>query len=84
VFDLSFLAKSLFQIPDLANPDFFRADFLTFCEKSVTGGQPTVPDFFGLPDFGSIFPDSLPDFLCILMFSREYRPLYPPGNNILF
>jgi hypothetical protein len=33
---------------DLANPDFFRADFLTFCEKSGSGGRPTDPDFFAI------------------------------------
>ncbi len=62
-------------------PDFFRAVFFTSCEKSETGGQPTVPDFFGLPDFGSKFPDFLPDFVCIPMCSREFRPLYPETTS---
>jgi hypothetical protein len=55
VFFYLFLRKSSFQIPDYANLDFFRADFLTFCEKSGSGGRPTVPDFFGLPDLDPDF-----------------------------
>jgi hypothetical protein len=62
-------------------PDFFRANFLTFCEKSETGGWPRIPDFFGLQDFGSRFPDFLPDFLSIPMCSREFRPLYPETTS---
>ncbi len=72
----------LFQIPDLANSDFFRVDFLTFCEKSGTGGRPTVPDVLCLPDFGSRFPDFFPDFLCVPMCGREDR-LSLPGNNMI-
>jgi len=59
-----FLAKSSFQIPDLAIPDF-KADSLTFCEKSEQlAGQPfhlaPVPDFF------SCFVQNFYVFPCIV------------------
>ena len=57
-------------------PDFYKADFLTFCKKSGTGGRPTIPDFLAFQIQISRFPDFLPDFLCIPMCSREFKPLY--------
>jgi len=64
---LPFLAKKVVQIPDLAKPDFFKANFLTFCKKIGTVGRPTVPDFLAFQIQISRFPDFLPDFLCIPM-----------------
>ena len=78
---LPFFAKKFVPDSIFSDARFFRADFLTFCEKSGTGGRPTVPDCFGLPDFGSRFSDFLPDFLCIPMRSREFRPLYPEATS---
>jgi hypothetical protein len=52
---LPFLAKKFVPIPDLAIPDFFKADLLTFCENSGTVGRPTVPDLARVPDFFSCF-----------------------------
>ena len=39
-------------------------------------GQPTVPDVVPVPVFFIFHPD----FLCIPMYSREYRPLYPEAT----
>jgi len=55
VFFTFFSKKKSFQIPNLAKPDFFKANFLTFCKKSGTVGQPTVPDFLAFSR--SRFPD---------------------------
>ena len=40
-----------FQIPDLASPDFYKADFLTFCPESGLAGWPASPDL----DPGPVF-----------------------------
>jgi hypothetical protein len=47
-------------------PDFFMANFLTFCEKSGTVGWPTVPDLAPPPDFFSCFVQIFYVFPCVV------------------
>ena len=51
-----------FQSPDLASPDFFKADFLTFFQKSGSGGRPTNPDFWPSRSRFPNCPDFLPSY----------------------
>ena len=60
------MKKFVPQIPDLAIPYFFKADFLTFCEKSGTVCRPTVPDLAPIPIFSSFFVQIFYVFLCIV------------------
>ena len=42
------------------------ASFLSFCEKTGTVGQPTVPDLAPAPDFFPFFSQIFCVFLCVV------------------
>ncbi len=72
-----FRRRRAFQIPDLASPDFYKADFFTFHPESGLAGQSASPDLDPVPDVLKFRPD----FLYIPMYSRELTSL--PGNGMI-
>jgi hypothetical protein len=70
-----FAEEGSFQIPDLASPDFYKADFLTFRPRIWTGWPARAsPDLDPGPDFFSCFVQIF--YVCVVPCIVKNRPLY--------